>query len=548
MVHELLCASNALTRRVPCFGCSVADEATRGLYVKKGDTTVMRVHDDGVWVRTNGLTVGNITVQQAILALSDRVAALEAQQASQPAAADSTAVIKDGLIAHWTFEGGCVGEAPIVDDLSAHGNDLTVTDGACTYDGHRGKGWRFYGWRLPQLARAALNGFDGGSTAITVAGWWRLLRRDGDSGVFGVGSTALRHHLYLRAFIGCDGNRVAIGADSGSSDLWHCSDSNPAVPTDVWTHYTVTYEGTSVKVYINGNLGVSTTLAAPLELPRNIMLGSDGHNDNRFDGIMDEVYAYNRVLSASEVSTLYEAESLSPYVLRADVTDIEAGRIALFRFDDCATAGASSTADASGWGNDISSAVDGGCDLTGGRSGGAGWKLNGGADKKGSVQTAVALNGYDGGTLSAGITLVTWVKVLANKCSTCSGAGIFGMGSSASTKHMYLRIQFSGADDYSIGADDNGSDLWHNMASGSSQLNEWKHVAMAYTGTALYLWLDGVQYTKSLHVDQLRLTNLLQIGSDGHFDNPISAIYDNFMVYKRVLTTNEIDVLRAQAP
>jgi len=78
-----------------------------------------------------------------------------------------------------------------------------------------------------------------------------------------------------------------------------------------WTHAVLTYDGSSVRAYVNGlasgtayAVELATDAAAPLVLGN--MVGVDGEG---FAGWLDDVRVYNRALSATEVRSLYNFEN-----------------------------------------------------------------------------------------------------------------------------------------------------------------------------------------------------------------------------------------------
>ncbi len=68
---------------------------------------------------------------------------------------------------------------------------------------------------------------------------------------------------------------------------------------DVWNHFAATYDGTRIKVYLNGKLGpVISSYTGDLNLyNEEIFIGG-------WNGSLDELYIYERVLSDSEICQL----------------------------------------------------------------------------------------------------------------------------------------------------------------------------------------------------------------------------------------------------
>ena len=143
------------------------------------------------------------------------------------------------------------------------------------------------------------------SSAMTVAMWVKInsqastqsLISDGPSGEIqiDIGRTSGRISLVWQ-------NNVPV-TSSGSTTL-----SN-----GVWYHIAVTrfYNGAnwSVSIYINGQLDTSTTTSSnPSASSTNYVLGcrGDALGISSFGGVLDDVGAWNRALTATEVTALYQ--------------------------------------------------------------------------------------------------------------------------------------------------------------------------------------------------------------------------------------------------
>jgi len=119
------------------------------------------------------------------------------------------------------------------------------------------------------------------------------------------GTTGLSYALY-----GNDGDtnpsRPAGYVRNSSADKE--ATAGPALPVGAWTHLAVTYDGTSVRLYVNGVLrstlagagGGITTSTAPVRIGGNVVFSSPG--TEYFAGLIDEVRIYNRALTAGEIA------------------------------------------------------------------------------------------------------------------------------------------------------------------------------------------------------------------------------------------------------
>jgi hypothetical protein len=84
---------------------------------------------------------------------------------------------------------------------------------------------------------------------------------------------------------------------------------NVGVPVNTWWHLAVTYDGAMMKIYVNGVLDDSVSHSGGLDLGSNeLTIGSTnttGYDNTFFDGLIDEVFMYDRALSDSEMMSLY---------------------------------------------------------------------------------------------------------------------------------------------------------------------------------------------------------------------------------------------------
>ena len=78
------------------------------------------------------------------------------------------------------------------------------------------------------------------------------------------------------------------------------------VPQMKWAHLAGTWDGTTKRIYVNGVMVASTASQISYDT-HNIYLGADENNGTLalpFDGELDDLRVYNRVLSASEIAAL----------------------------------------------------------------------------------------------------------------------------------------------------------------------------------------------------------------------------------------------------
>lgn len=72
-----------------------------------------------------------------------------------------------------------------------------------------------------------------------------------------------------------------------------------------WVHVAATYDGSTIKLYINGNLEASVNAAFSIQSnTSDLIIGASGTGTDRFNGSIDEVIIHNKALSESEILQL----------------------------------------------------------------------------------------------------------------------------------------------------------------------------------------------------------------------------------------------------
>lgn len=216
-----------------------------------------------------------------------------------------------GLVGYWPFDGS-------FDDASGNGNHAS-NQGASLVPDRFGRPDRAVEVGLGRYLRVADSPSLALTQAFSVAVW---IRRDAANYAFA-------------AFVGKDYNTAfAVGVYSNSDQ---CPDPDAYRPvvvkvgdrsgyfdnasfdcaTGEWRHVAVTYDGAAgeMRLYVDGvpvetrshhgTLAVSTS---PLGI------GRDGRWNDCFEGLLDEIYLYDRVLSETEVAALVSDGTVTPTV------------------------------------------------------------------------------------------------------------------------------------------------------------------------------------------------------------------------------------------
>lgn len=207
--------------------------------------------------------------------------------------------LTSGLVGYWTFDGSKISGANALDS-SGLGNTGTIT-GATKTIGKIGQGLSFNG-SGNNVDLGSLSSLSGNNETIS---FWQKTYSKNDFGGFidssvGGGATDVRFYIgyyhsgspYLFVFIG-DGNTY---------DVFNFSYT---IPLNVWEHYVVVLNGSSLKVFLNGaQLGATQTVTKTLA-NASYKLAKGFNGAGYFNGLLDDVRIYNRALSTNEVKQLY---------------------------------------------------------------------------------------------------------------------------------------------------------------------------------------------------------------------------------------------------
>jgi hypothetical protein len=95
--------------------------------------------------------------------------------------------------------------------------------------------------------------------------------------------------------------------DDDDSSNGQATSTNTLILND-WNHIAGTWDGTDMKIYINGQFDASTSFSGLLNKgePNNAYLGrSENVDPGYFEGRLDDARIYNRALSEEEISALF---------------------------------------------------------------------------------------------------------------------------------------------------------------------------------------------------------------------------------------------------
>ncbi|MCK9369102.1 hypothetical protein M0R04_04040 [Candidatus Dojkabacteria bacterium] len=206
---------------------------------------------------------------------------------------------------YWSFD-ETGGTGAYLKDYSEAGNNATPT-GTTIVNGFTGKARSFGGTSSDYIT--VTDNANLGSTLMTVEGW-----------------------VYPRSFIGgaplynrrtagnVGGVSVELNGTTGSvncyfyiSGSWSVAASTSLLSPNKWNHLACTYDGSTIKPYINGVLDATTTaISGTINIPTSpiVLIGQNIPTpSNTWDGYIDEVRISNVARSANQIAETYRAGS-----------------------------------------------------------------------------------------------------------------------------------------------------------------------------------------------------------------------------------------------
>src|SRR5207253_3991625 len=137
------------------------------------------------------------------------------------------------------------------------------------------------------------------TTGLTIEAWVRPTSTTGRRSILMKESSSGESYA-LYAADGSAGGGRPVATIRRTTDVAAMGTS--ALPLNTWTHVAATYDGATLRIFVNGAqtgatavTGSIVTSASPLRIGGNAPFG------DYFGGLIDEVRIYNRALTASEI-------------------------------------------------------------------------------------------------------------------------------------------------------------------------------------------------------------------------------------------------------
>lgn len=210
----------------------------------------------------------------------------------------------------YTFEDGTAS------DSSANGNDGTVVGGVTFL----GTGSGYDGGRAAQFTPTAgssgislpINISASAMPAMTMGAWVKAFSLGtSNPGQTGMGKVLSHDNGGFDRTVGLDFR----GDDAGTNFAAFNDASNPGgsygvidmpgeVDLNVWNLITVTYDGSFARLYVDGAEVATGTDGTDTGIA-NLFIGANPGFNEDWDGLIDDVFVYDRALSSTEIEDIY---------------------------------------------------------------------------------------------------------------------------------------------------------------------------------------------------------------------------------------------------
>lgn len=222
-----------------------------------------------------------------------------------------------GVVARWKFDEGTGATAS---DSTGNGSTGTLGGSASWSSGFIGSNSLDFNGTSGYVGVSASSSLSSVSNNFTISFWAnpRSAHEIDPEGVTGVAGISGQRYVFGPTVSGVStesGAGVSVGTN-GVSVYEHGAGYMPSPlvyqgTINGWTHVTVVYENRQPRLYLNGQL-VRTGATSPKATVRVTPWNLGGNSYGYFDGKLDDVRVYNRVLSTGEIGALVGAGGVDP--------------------------------------------------------------------------------------------------------------------------------------------------------------------------------------------------------------------------------------------
>jgi|UPI00047FBC1B hypothetical protein len=200
-----------------------------------------------------------------------------------------------GLVAYWPFSGNA-------NDASGNGNNGTVNGATLTTDrnGAANNAYSFNG-TSDFISLVSYNFFSGNSSRSI--SFWIQTNQTQNGIPFSIGNASFNSCFNVRFGAGAPG---IVGVMGFSNDFYPTSGSSSSIINNIWHNVVITFNGTTLKIFVDGVLDNSVNKSYNTSGTDNyIGKSNQSGGESWVSGKIDDIGIWNRALTAQEITNLY---------------------------------------------------------------------------------------------------------------------------------------------------------------------------------------------------------------------------------------------------
>ena len=213
----------------------------------------------------------------------------------------SKETISAGLVGYWSFDNCSEGSTQVQDESGNNNNGSVVGEVDFTYEAAKNKSLYLTGSQYVKIGKFSLNTF-------TISAW---VKPDNVTGEHTIAGNPENSGFGIEIYNGKVRGYVYVGDG-------YLYVEGIGIPQYVWSFVTVTYDGNTLKVYVDGKLaGEGTKEGSVVQSNLDFLIGANPGLDPdqpvsmQFQGFIDEVRLYNRALSDDEIKDVMQHDGVA---------------------------------------------------------------------------------------------------------------------------------------------------------------------------------------------------------------------------------------------
>lgn len=223
--------------------------------------------------------------------------------------------VDQGLVAHWTFDDHTA------TDQSGNGNNGVLSGGPLFVPGVSGLGLELDG--VDDFVGVSDSPSLNPTSGLTLAAWYRPVSFAG-SGNDPIIDKSFTSHTppYYQYHLGVTGDQYpnppshgnfnfSVAVNGSSDQATSISSGNNTWTAGNWYHIVGTFDGTQLRLYVNGQVVASSNFAGSIpSYGQHVQLGKYDQLNSFLPGTIDDVRIYGRALSETEVFKLATGQTI----------------------------------------------------------------------------------------------------------------------------------------------------------------------------------------------------------------------------------------------